>query len=171
MKYDQYGQALVTTNDLFDLLYANPGLDITRVPVKDPDQYNQSVRDLSVQYPLLDRYQEITQSLEEFDANNQATWHMPKQYQDLDIAEWLIQQCKTNSELERVGDELLMYQEKQLFPLLCYLKYLVDVMREHNIVWGVGRGSSVSSYVLYLIGVHRINSLQYNLDIREFLRE
>lgn len=171
MKYDQYGQALVTTNDLFDLLYADPGLDITRVSVKDPDQYNQSVRDLSVQYPLLERYQEITQSLEEFDANNQATWHMPKQYQDLDIAEWLIQQCKTNSELERVGDELLMYQEKQLFPLLCYLKYLVDVMREHNIVWGVGRGSSVSSYVLYLIGVHRINSLQYNLDIREFLRE
>jgi len=43
-------------------------------------------------------------------------------------------------------------------------------MRENGIVWGVGRGASVASYVLYLIGVHRINSIQYGLDWREFLR-
>jgi DNA polymerase III alpha subunit len=43
-------------------------------------------------------------------------------------------------------------------------------MRDNNIVWGVGRGSSVSSYVLYLLGVHRVNSLYYDLDIHEFLR-
>jgi DNA polymerase III alpha subunit len=43
-------------------------------------------------------------------------------------------------------------------------------MRKHNIVWGVGRGSSVASYVLYLIGVHKINSMYYDLDIEEFLR-
>ena len=41
-----------------------------------------------------------------------------------------------------------------------YMVYLVDFMRENNIVWGVGRGSSVASYVLYLIGVHRIDSIQ-----------
>jgi len=54
--------------------------------------------------------------------------------------------------------------------LLRYMIYLVDFMRENNIVWGVGRGSSVASYVLYLIGVHRINSIQYGLDWHEFLR-
>jgi DNA polymerase III alpha subunit len=43
-------------------------------------------------------------------------------------------------------------------------------MRKENIVWGVGRGSSVASYVLYLIGVHKIDSLYYNLDVEEFLR-
>jgi DNA polymerase III alpha subunit len=37
-------------------------------------------------------------------------------------------------------------------------------------VWGVGRGSSVASYVLFLIGVHRIDSMKYNLDYKEFLR-
>jgi DNA polymerase III alpha subunit len=57
-----------------------------------------------------------------------------------------------------------------MFMLLCYMKYLVDTMRKHNIVWGVGRGSSVSSYVLYLIGIHRINSLTYDLSIDEFLK-
>ena len=54
--------------------------------------------------------------------------------------------------------------------LLCYLKYLVDTMREHNIVWGVGRGSSVASYCLYLLGVHKINSIKFELDIKEFLK-
>jgi DNA polymerase III alpha subunit len=54
--------------------------------------------------------------------------------------------------------------------LLKYLKYLVDVMTENKIIWGVGRGSSVASYVLYKLGVHRIDSMFYNLDVHEFLR-
>jgi len=57
-----------------------------------------------------------------------------------------------------------------MFVLLQYLKYLVDIMRKQNIVWGVGRGSSVASFVLFLIGVHKINSLYYDLNIDEFLK-
>jgi len=64
----------------------------------------------------------------------------------------------------------LLYQERDLFNLLRYLKYLVDVMQSNAIIWGVGRGSSVASFVLYKLGIHRINSLYYNLDIEEFLR-
>jgi DNA polymerase III alpha subunit len=64
----------------------------------------------------------------------------------------------------------LLYQERDLFDLLRYLKYLVDIMTENKIIWGVGRGSSVASYVLYKLGVHRIDSMFYNLDIHEFLR-
>ena len=57
-----------------------------------------------------------------------------------------------------------------MFDLLKYIVYLVDFMREHNIVWGVGRGSSVSSYVLYLIGVNKVDSCQFDLDYHEFMR-
>ena len=57
-----------------------------------------------------------------------------------------------------------------MLDLLNYMIYLVDFMRENKIVWGVGRGSSVASYVLYLIGVHKIDSLYYDLDVAEFLR-
>ena len=64
----------------------------------------------------------------------------------------------------------MLYQERDLFNLLRYLKYLVDTMTQNQCIWGVGRGSSVASYVLYLLGVHRINSMYYELDIREFLR-
>jgi len=63
-----------------------------------------------------------------------------------------------------------LFQERDMFVLLRYLKYLVDTMRENNIVWGVGRGSSVASFVLFLLGIHRINSLYYDLSIDEFLK-
>ena len=50
------------------------------------------------------------------------------------------------------------------------LIYIIETMRKHELVWGVGRGSSVASYVLYLLGVRKVDSLKYNLDIKEFLK-
>ena len=95
---------------------------------------------------------------------------MPIEYRNLDIAEYVLSLCQQEHELQRVAQELLLYQERDLFDLLRYLKYLVDTLRKNNIVWGVGRGSSVASYVLFLIGVHKIDSVYYNLDIDEFLK-
>lgn len=95
---------------------------------------------------------------------------MPAEYKTLDIAEHVLSLCNTQEQLQRCGQELLLYQERNLFDLLRYLKYLVDVMKDNHIIWGVGRGSSVASYVLYKLGVHRIDSMYYNLDIAEFLR-
>jgi hypothetical protein len=109
-------------------------------------------------------------SVPEFHEAQQLMWHMPEEYKTLDIAEHVLSLCKTEAELQRCGAELLLYQERSLFDLLRYLTYLVDVMKQNQVIWGVGRGSSVASYVLYLLGVHRINSMYYNLDIAEFLR-
>jgi DNA polymerase-3 subunit alpha len=95
---------------------------------------------------------------------------MPEEYKQLDIAAHVLGLCTNEAELQRCGEELLLYQERNLFNLLKYLKYLVDVMTKNKIIWGVGRGSSVASFVLFKLGVHRIDSLHYNLDVYEFLR-
>ena len=113
---------------------------------------------------------EISLSVDEYDIMNQSNWLMPEEYKQMDIAQHVIDLCKTTPEIQRAGHELLMFQERNLFNLLKYLKYLVDTMRANNIIWGVGRGSSVASYVLYLLGVHRIDSMYYDLDPSEFLR-
>jgi DNA polymerase III alpha subunit len=170
MKYDQYGQAYTDSNELCNLLYKDPKLDISRFQVEDSLEYNRSVAELHAELDLLDSYHSINQSIEEFDRVLQGNWHMPKEYKDLDIAEYILGLCREEHELQRVGQELLLYQERNLFDLLRYLKYLVDTLRKNNVVWGVGRGSSVASYVLFLIGVHKIDSLYYNLDIAEFLK-
>ena len=76
----------------------------------------------------------------------------------------------TRPEYSRICDEFEEFKKRDMLSLLKYMIYLVDFMKENSIVWGVGRGSSVASYILYLIGVHRINSIQFDLDWREFLR-
>ena len=111
-----------------------------------------------------------TVSMTVFDQQAQSRWQMPEEYKQLDIAEYVLGLCTSEAELQRVGHELLLYQEKNLFNLLRYLKYLVDVMTENQVIWGVGRGSSVASYVLYKLGVHRIDSMFYELSPEEFLR-
>jgi DNA polymerase III alpha subunit len=170
MKYDKLGIAYADTDELCDLLYLNPNLDISKIFVSDPYKYNNAVKDFYADLPVLKLYDLDETDIEKFDAANQSVWSMSDEYKDMDIAQWVLDQCKSQEELQRVGKELLLYQERELFPLLKQLKYIVDTWRDNNIVWGVGRGSSVASYVLYLIGVHRINSLYYDLDVTEFLR-
>lgn len=170
MNYDPLGIPYATTDELFDLLYQNPGLDISKVYVADPNKFNDAVDTLYPPFEKLKLYNLGGADIKKYDAASQSVWYMPTEYKDMDIAQWLLDQCKTQEELQRVGKELLLYQERDLFLLLKQLKYIVDTWRENNIVWGVGRGSSVASYILYLIGVHRINSIYYDLDIEEFLR-
>ena len=170
MKIDSFGRAHRTSNELCNLLYKNPQLDLYQVQVDNPEEFNHSVKELFVNMQPLNKYRPQLETIETFDARNQDNWYMPQEYKDLDIAKWVLDQCQTDEEMQRVGKELLMFQDRGLMPLLQFMKYFVDTMREHNVVWGVGRGSSVSSYVLFLIGVHKVNSLYFELQIEEFLK-
>lgn len=168
MRTDNYGQIILTEMDLFNLYMIEPDRILSQTLVETKININDELELNNI--PKFIEHVDNLESIEEFDQRLQSNWHMPDEYKNLDIAQWILDQCQTDSERQRVGEELLLYLDRNLFPLLQYLKYLVDTMRTHNIVWGVGRGSSVASYVLYLIGVHRINSMYYDLDIEEFLR-
>jgi DNA polymerase III alpha subunit len=174
MNYDQYGQSWTSPDELCDLLYQNPKLDLGAFHVKghggEVGYYNNSVQNFYVDFPKLRSLRQIDVPVEEFHYANQQSWHMPQEYREFDIAQHVLSLCTAPEELQRVGQELLLFQERDLFDLLRYLKYFVDTMRTNNIVWGLGRGSSTASYVLYLLGVHKINSLYYDLPIEEFLK-
>jgi DNA polymerase III alpha subunit len=173
MRRTGLGEKIYEVQDLCDLLYQNPNLDLSPFllePAAESREYNRAVASHYADFPLIKIKDPIDTNLMIFDTHNQLTWFMPKEYYNLDIAQHLLDQCKSEDELQRVGEELILFQEREMFNLLRFLKYMVDTLREHKIVWGVGRGSSVASFVLYLLGVHRINSLYYNLDIAEFLR-
>ena len=98
---------------------------------------------------------------------------MPDEYKDINVYEYVLGKAETPCEQhvqDRIWEEMEQYKQRDMHNLLRYMIYLVDFMRENNIVWGVGRGSSVSSYVLYLIGVHKVDSCQFDLDYHEFMR-
>ena len=173
MKTNKFGEIVLAESDLCDLVMQ--GKDVTRMKSLTVDttvDLERLVQDLEhPEYLLTWTFpQGSDMSVEEFDLKRQACWFMPDAYRDLDIAALVLGLCETPQQLQRAGQELLLYQERDLFDLLRYLRYLVDTMRDNSVIWGVGRGSSVASYVLYLLGVHRVDSLYYDLDPQEFLR-
>jgi DNA polymerase III alpha subunit len=103
----------------------------------------------------------------EINANN---WFIPNDYCP-NLTEMLYGMCETDEQRNRVSQELELYIKHGMYDVLHVMKYIVDTLRENNVIWGVGRGSSVASYVLFLIGVHKIDSIKYKLPIEEFFKE
>lgn len=170
MKTNKFGEQIYSEDDVLDILMRGFNIETLNGMIVDYSVDLNSMPDFLEHIPNLQQQTFHKCSVPEWHAQQQSNWLMPDEYKNLDIAEHLLSLCKTDAELQRVGHELMLYQDRNLFDLLRYLKYLVDLMRQNNIVWGVGRGSSVASYVLYLLGVHRINSMFYDLDPEEFLR-
>lgn len=168
MQTDTYGQRIYSETDLCSLYMQDPTRKIQNALVDKQIDFDDflSLDNL----PKLVRYVNPKMPVSSFDKVSQDKWFMPQEYYDMDIAAWILNQCKSDAALQRAGAELLEYQARDMFRMLQYLKYLVDTMRKHNVVWGVGRGSSVASYVLFLIGIHKIDSLYYDLPIDEFLK-
>lgn len=168
MNTDKFGQQIYTSTDLCNLYLTNTNLKLKNVLVDKDINFSNELELENIPNFITYCLEDI--SLEQFDYQCQNNWFMPKEYIDLDIAQYILNQCKSDEELQRAGQELLLFQERNMFILLKYLKYLIDTLRTNNIVWGVGRGSSVASFVLYILGVHKINSLYYDLSIDEFLK-
>jgi DNA polymerase III alpha subunit len=101
---------------------------------------------------------------------NSKNWFIPNDYYP-NLTEMLYGMCETDTQRDRVSQELELYIKHGMYDVLHVMKYIVDTLRANNIVWGVGRGSSVASYVLFLIGVHKIDSIKYKLPIEEFFKE
>jgi DNA polymerase III alpha subunit len=173
MKTTDYGEVIVSADDVFEALYNGQNVDFTNCRFDDPniiDQFNNAVTQNADSIANLTEFVPSVLSIEDFDKSNQEHWFMPEEYRLYDIVDWLYCECRTLEQKHRVTEELKLYAQHNMIMVLKYLKYLVDTMRKNNIVWGVGRGSSVASYCLYLIGVHKVDSIKYELDINEFLK-
>lgn len=164
---DDIGRVVMTADGLADLIIEGNNIDgILAEDCDETQKYNQfSDKKLKLYINSI-----ADQSSIEYDSEATNNWKTPREYKEIDLESWLLARCDTSVAKTRVQKELNMYEERDLFPLLRHLIFLIDHFRKNNIIWGVGRGSSVASYVLYLIGIHKIDSIKYNLDINEFLR-
>ncbi|VVC05083.1 Bacterial DNA polymerase III alpha subunit [uncultured archaeon] len=160
--------------EIIDGLKTNPHMDFQEVFLVGESKFNQSIKDMFLEDEMdqLQTFRENVseQEVKEFHHENQQKWLMPEKYKNFNIESLLFSFCNTEEEKSRVQEELELYKKFELLDMLKYLKYLWDAARKHQIIWGIGRGSSCSSYCLYLMGIHRVNSLKYGLNIRDFLR-
>ena len=150
-------KSLATEQQGIELLYR--GESITNVPFQDVKQFNKFAKELD-----LPSITDIAYFSKDF--------NIPQHYKELDVEKFVYSKLEQGDpdQIGRVEMELELYKTRNLYPMLQLVIYIVDTLRKHNLVWGVGRGSSVASYVLYLIGAHKVNSHKYTLYIREFLK-
>lgn len=172
MEIDDYGRVVLDPDEMIDRLLRGHDISGTYAqPCEEIENYNRLCR-------LNDKTEYVSGvaapldvTPEEFHAERQNEWFVPSSYQELDVWGILRGRCTNSDQLARLEEERLIYEERGLLPMLRLMMYLVDEFRARKIVWGVGRGSSVASFALYLIGITRIDPITYGLDIGEFLKD
>lgn len=171
LKTDKYGNALLSIKEGKTALLHGMDIDFAIFDnLQEVDLFNKNSEQI-LGYKTVIRVPENQDlDMQIYHAECTTIWDIPESYKNTDVKEVLLLLCGTAAERARIEMEFEMFEERGLVPLLQFLFFIVDYMRKHEIVWGVGRGSSVASYCLYLLGVHKINSLKYELPIEEFLK-
>jgi hypothetical protein len=98
------------------------------------------------------------------------TWFTPPEYSGICLTQHVLSRCVNADQILRARHELALIEHLNVSHIFKHLIYLVDTWRSKNLVWGIGRGSSVSCFILYVIGINKINPMDYDLDPEEFFK-
>lgn len=170
-RVDDWGRVILTESGLLELFYR--GMGHREVLVDDTmatREFNSWCDTFDKSNKKLMLYEPLNITPDEYHSERQKTWLITEEYKTIDMSQWLRDKCVTQAQLDRVNAELALFETHQMYDVLRLLLYIVDTLKANNVLWGVGRGSSVASYCLFLIGVHRIDSLKYELPISEFIK-
>lgn len=110
-------------------------------------------------------------------------WTIPVKYLDIDLTEYVIgiyasraQKLNYNvRELEqaenRIAAELSEIERRGMIEFVKTVIFIIDEFRKSNVVWGVGRGSSCASYILFLLGLHLVDPVKFDIPMDEFFHD
>ncbi len=114
---DNLGQIILEEDDLIDRLMTDPNNPITQGFTKNVDL--EPIKELIDQLPNFTDYKLLNIDIETFDKTNQTQWIMPKEYYELDIAQWVLDHCKTQAEMQRCGKNY--FYSKNVIYLIYYV--------------------------------------------------
>lgn len=161
LRFDDNGLAHLSDQGIIELAYQNKITDAVFEwqDLNSKQHFMEVCKYLDV-WPLPDQTIDITKR----------TWFTPQDYQDIDLDQYVLSRCKNDQQKQRAQQELTIINDLNVGHIFKHLIYLVNLWRSRNLVWGIGRGSSVSCFVLYVIGLNKINPLDYDLDYKEFFK-
>lgn len=109
------------------------------------------------------------------------SWQIPESYLKIDLRTYFIDAfikrnlsyTETQVELaaERIEAELKEVDRRGMTQFMQTIIYILDVLREKDVVWGVGRGSSCACYLLFILGLHSVDCLLLDIPLDEFFHE
>ncbi|MFA5490434.1 MAG: hypothetical protein WC284_14710 [Candidimonas sp.] len=160
---DEFGTIILNEKDIIELLYR--GIDDFNEIVVDGITDNEFIKKSG-----MIQYEKPSMTIEDFDKQNRQSWFVPDEYKTLNVIDYVLSLCANQNEIDRCCDELELFVKYEMIDVLRFLIYFIKRCDEEGIIYGIGRGSSVASYVLYKIGLHQVDSLKYNLDINDFIK-
>ena len=168
---DDDGNVIYTTKGLVEYLYKYSKFPDNILYLEDEDskKYNKFI-----DYYNLDGKLRLPTRLKSH-KERQDEWFYPSEYDDINLEEYfinLLEEKNINSlkSKNRVYEELKLYKDKGYEKLLRFCIYFMNEVNKNNWIIGVGRGSSVNSYLIYIIGLHQVDSIKYDLDVKDFLK-
>jgi len=101
------------------------------------------------------------------------SWKIPQEYLNLDLDSLIMQKASKlgHAYEHRAERELHEIKTRKLTDVFRALIYVVDVLKETNTLWGVGRGSSCASLVLFILGLHKVDPIRFNIPLEEFFHD
>lgn len=164
----------------FDGDSSYPAIDITRSLIRDGAAFvDELTKDIHTYNLYVPSEQQLRVKTENRPFN--FDWIIPDEYKNLNVVDYITDKLMMDHEAKkfpedelperanRVSHELILYKKHEVEDVLRVLIFVINTLTNQGVVWGVGRGSSVSSYVLYLIGIHDVDSVKYGLSITDFL--
>ncbi len=102
-------------------------------------------------------------------------WTIPKKFLELDIVSLCVTALRDKNltdddYIERLAWELKQMDEKDMHQFVRCLLYVTHQFKEKGVLWGVGRGSSCASLIMYLLGINRVDPVKYNIPAEEFFK-
>lgn len=68
----------------------------------------------------------------------------------------------------RIEEEIAVFKETNLFDYFLIIKDIIDYAKSKNYLVGAGRGSVGGCLTSYLLGIHQLDSIKYNLLFERF---
>ena len=176
MTVDEYGQVYLATSEIINKIYSDPLFDSTSAFIDDHLELRKHSQ-FHKHFEIKSQPEATKPDMDPIDYHKLLSedWHMPADYKSLDIQNYCyerLQKLNLSDEIyiKTLEEELAEFKKRNMTNVLKFMIYLMQVIKEKDIVTGAGRGSSVSSLVLFLIGVHYIDPIKYSLSYKEFLR-
>jgi DNA polymerase III alpha subunit len=110
-------------------------------------------------------------------------WQLPDEYRDLDLTLRVVDDLdrltkelnytslETTHACARIAKEMIEINRRGMQEFMRTVVYVLDTFRKNGVVWGVGRGSSCASYILFVLGLHAVDCLRLDVPLEEFFHD
>ena len=113
----------------------------------------------------------------------QMDWQLPDQYKNMNLRETIVaravdrliaidyDEVTQERAALRIQTELDEIEARGMVEFMKTIIYVLDTFREKDIFWGVGRGSSCACYILFILGLHCVDCVKFDVPMSEFFHD